>query len=188
MSWVRIPPNPHEVVPLLSPASVLIYCRTFHENERKMLIVTQSSIDSKMATNNNDNLLKQVIKAENSHDVEKLVALVTDDLVIEDVPFVPFGMVMKGKDGVRQGYTGFIEATPDFKIEPKSWVTNDRSFASEWVLTATQKGDLPGIPASGKQFSIRGCSFGEFKNGKLKGRRDYWDYASLRKQLTEEPK
>jgi ketosteroid isomerase-like protein len=79
-----------------------------------MLIVTQSPIDSKMATNNNDNLLKQIIEAENSHDVEKLVALVTDDVVIEDVPFVPFGMVMKGKDGVRQGYAGFIEATPDF--------------------------------------------------------------------------
>jgi steroid delta-isomerase-like uncharacterized protein len=113
---------------------------------------------------------------------------VTDDVVIEDVPFVPFGMVMKGKDGVRQGYAGFIEATPDFKIEPKSLVTNDRLFAYEWVLTATQKGDLPGIPASGKQFSIRGCSFGEFENGKLKGRRDYWDCANLVKQLTGESK
>ena len=138
-----------------------------------------------MATNNNDDLLKQLIEAENSHDIEKLVALVTDDVVIEDVPF---GMVMKGKDGVRQGYAGFIEATPDFKIEPKSLVTNDRSFAYEWVLTATQNGDLPGIPASGKQFSIRGCSFGEFENGKLKGRRDYWDYANLVKQLTGESK
>jgi ketosteroid isomerase-like protein len=73
-----------------------------------MLIVTQSPIDSKMASNINDNLLKQLIEAENSHDVEKLVVLVTDDVVIEDVPFVPFGMVMKGKDGVRQGYSGFI--------------------------------------------------------------------------------
>jgi steroid delta-isomerase-like uncharacterized protein len=95
---------------------------------------------------------------------------------------------MKGKDGVRQGYAGFIEATPDFKIEPKSWVTNDRFFASEWVLTATQKGDLPGIPASGKHFSIRGCSYGEFEYGKLKGRRDYWEYAALAKQLTGESK
>ncbi|HEU4822934.1 MAG TPA: hypothetical protein VFS97_05870 [Nitrososphaeraceae archaeon] len=48
-----------------------------------------------MATHNNDNLLKQIIEAENSHDVEKLVALVTDDVIIEDVPFVQFGMVMK---------------------------------------------------------------------------------------------
>ena len=141
-----------------------------------------------MATNNNDDLLKQLIEAENSHDVKKLVALVTDDVVIEDVPFVPFEMVMKGKDGVRQGYAGFIEATPDFRIEPKSLITNDMSFAYEWVLTATQKGDLPGIPASGKHFSIRGCSFGELENDKLKGRRDYWDYASLAKQLSSEPK
>jgi limonene-1,2-epoxide hydrolase len=31
------------------------------------------------------------------------------------------------------------------------------------------------------------CSFGEFENGKIKGRRDYWDLASLRKQLLGEP-
>jgi steroid delta-isomerase-like uncharacterized protein len=154
---------------------------------RRRNVISESLIDSEMTTNNNDNLLKQLIEAENSHDVEKLVALVTDDVVIEDVPFVPFGMVMKGKDGVRQGYAGFIVATPDFKIESKSWITNDGSFAYEWVLTATQRGDLPGIPASGKHFSIRGCSFGEFESGKLKGRRDYWDYASLTKQLTGEP-
>jgi steroid delta-isomerase-like uncharacterized protein len=149
-----------------------------------MLSISESLIDSKMATNNNDNLLNQITEAENSHDVEKLIALVTDDIVIEDVPFVPFGMVMKGKDGVRQGYAFFFEAAPDYKIEPKSWVTSDKSFASEWVLTATQKGDFPGIPASGKRFSIRGCSFGEFENGKLKRKSDYWDYASFKKQLT----
>lgn len=140
-----------------------------------------------MATNN-ENLLKQIIEAENSHDIEKLVALMTEDVVIEDVPFVQFGMVMKGKDGVRQGYAGFIEATPDFKIDPKSWVTNNRSFASEWVLTATKNGDLPGIPTSEKHFSIRGSSFGEFENGKLKGRRDYWDFTTLAMQLAGEPK
>jgi steroid delta-isomerase-like uncharacterized protein len=136
-------------------------------------------------TTNNDDLLKQLIEAENSHDVEKLVALMTDDVVIEDVPF---GLVMKGKDGVRQSYAGLVKATPDLKTEGKSWITSDRSFALEWVLTATQKGDLPGIPASGKHFSIRGCSFGEFENGKLKARRDYWDYAALTKQLTGESK
>jgi ketosteroid isomerase-like protein len=122
-----------------------------------MLSITESLIDSEVTTENNDDLVKQLIEAENSHDVEKLVALVADDVVIEDVPFV-------------------------------SWITNDRFFAYEWILTATQKGDLPGIPASEKHFSIRGCSFGEFENGKLKGRRDYWDYASLKKQLTGETK
>lgn len=70
-----------------------------------------------MATNNNnDNLLKQITEAENSHDVEKLIALVTDDVIIEDVPFVPFGMDMKGKEGVRQCYAFFFKAAPDYKI------------------------------------------------------------------------
>jgi steroid delta-isomerase-like uncharacterized protein len=136
-------------------------------------------------TTNNDDLVKQLIEAENSHDVEKLVALMTDDVVIEDIPF---GIVMKGKDGIRQTYAGLVEATPDLRTEAKSWITGDKSFALEWVLTATQKGDLLGIPASGKHFSIIGCSFGEFEDGKLKGRRDYWDYAALAKQLTKEVK
>jgi hypothetical protein len=131
-------PNPRQSCPFIvarlssyNTVGLAIYERRQREEKekkgRKMLLVTQSLIDSEMATNN-DSLLKQIIEAENSHDVEKLLALVTDDVVIEDVPF---GMVIKGKDGARQGYAGFIEATPDFKIEPKSWVTKDRSLASE---------------------------------------------------------
>jgi steroid delta-isomerase-like uncharacterized protein len=135
--------------------------------------------------NLNDNLLGKLIEAENSHEVEKLLALMTDDIVFEDLPF---GVVTEGKDAFKQGYSGFITAVPDFKIEPKSWVTNDKSFALEMVFTGTQKGDLPGLPATGKRFSIRGCSFGELENGKIKGRRDYWDSASLAKQLVGEPK
>jgi steroid delta-isomerase-like uncharacterized protein len=128
----------------------------------------------------NDSILKQLIEAENSHDIEKMLALMADDVVIEDVPF---GMIMKGKDGVKQGFTGFFAAAADFKVEPKSWVTSESSFALEVIFTGTQTGDLPGLPATGKSFSVRGCSFGEFENGKVKGRRDYWDSASLTRQL-----
>jgi steroid delta-isomerase-like uncharacterized protein len=104
--------------------------------------------------------LEQLIEPENSHDLERMLALLADDVVIEDVPFV---LVMKGKDGVKQAFTNFYTAAPDFKVEPKSLVTNDRSFALEVVFTGTQKGHLPGLPATGKRFSVRGCSFGEFK-------------------------
>jgi ketosteroid isomerase-like protein len=53
----------------------------------------------------------------------------------------------------------------------------------EVVYSGTQKGDFPGLLATGKPFSIRTCSFGEFENGKIKGRRDYWDLVTLREQL-----
>lgn len=131
-----------------------------------------------MLASKNDSLLKQLIEAVNSHNIEQMLTLLTDDVVIEDIPL---GMVMRGKDAVKQGYTSFIAAAPDYKVEPKSWVTNDRSFAIEVILSGTQKGDFPGVPATGKRFSIRGCAFGEFENGKIKGRRDYWDLASLKK-------
>ena len=131
-------------------------------------------------SDSNDNLLKQWIEAENSHDVEKVLTLLTDDVVIEDVTF---GLVMKGKDDFKQFYATFITAAPDFKLEPKTWVTDDKSFAMEIVYSGTQKGDFPGLPATGKPFSIRTCSFGEFANGKIKGRRDYWDLVTLREQL-----
>src|SRR5215218_4022836 len=99
-----------------------------------------------MATSN-DNLLKQLIETENSHDVEKVLTLLTDDVVLEDVTF---GVVMKGKDGFKQIYPTFITAAPDFKLEPKAWVTDDKSFAIEVVYSGTQKGDFPGLPATGK--------------------------------------
>ena len=93
---------------------------------------------TEMSTNNNENLLKKLIEAENSHDIERLVSLLTDDVVIENI--IPLGVVMKGKDAVRQGYAGFFKVTPDSKIEPKSWITTDKSFASEVIFTGTQKG------------------------------------------------
>ena len=137
-----------------------------------------------MANNNdNENLLRQLIEAENSHDIERLVLLLTDDVVIENIPL---GVVMKGKDAVRQGYSGFFKVTPDSKIEPKSWIITDKLFASEVIFTGTQKEDLPGLPATGKSFYTRVCSFGEFENGKIKGRRDYWDSASMVKQQSGE--
>lgn len=117
-----------------------------------------------MLTSKNDNRIKQLIEAVNSDDIEQILTLLTDDVVIEDIPL---GMVMKGKDAVKQGYTSFIVAAPDYKVEPKSWITDDRSFAIEVIISGTQKGDFPGVPATGKQFSIRECAFGEFENGKI---------------------
>ena len=91
-----------------------------------------------MATRN-DNLLKQWIEAENSHDVEKVLPLLTDDVVIEDVTF---GVVMKGKDDIKKIYPTLFTAAPDFKLEPKAWVTDDKSFAVEIVYSGYTEGRL----------------------------------------------
>ncbi|HSL12896.1 MAG TPA: nuclear transport factor 2 family protein [Nitrososphaeraceae archaeon] len=68
-------------------------------------------------TTRNDNLLKELIETENSHDVEKVLTFLTEDIVFEDVTF---GVVMRGKDGFKEIYPTFITAAPDFKLEPKA--------------------------------------------------------------------
>ena len=102
--------------------------------------------------------MKQLIETENSHDVEKVLTFLTDDIVFEDVTF---GVIMRGKDGFKEIYPTFITTPPEFKLEPKAWVTDDKSFAIEMVYSGRQKGDFPDLPATGKPFSIRMCSFGE---------------------------
>ena len=50
-------------------------------------------------SDSNDNLLKQWIEAENSHDVEKVLPLLTDDILIEDMTF---GVAMKEKNDIKK--------------------------------------------------------------------------------------
>jgi hypothetical protein len=59
----------------------------------------------------NDELLKQLIETENSHDVEKVLTLLTDDIVFDDVTF---GVVMKGKVGFKQIYPHFYYSSSRF--------------------------------------------------------------------------
>jgi hypothetical protein len=56
--------------------------------------------------------------------------------------------------------------------------------ALEWVATGTQKGDMPGMtPASNKVASVLGVSVAECADGKIKHNADYWDMATVMKQL-----
>jgi steroid delta-isomerase-like uncharacterized protein len=53
----------------------------------------------------------------------------------------------------------------------------------EWVMRGTHRGDLPGMPATGKQVEVRGASILEFADGKIRRCSDYWDMATFLKQL-----
>ena len=50
-------------------------------------------------------------------------------------------------------------------------------------MSGTHKGDLPGLPATGKPFSLRGASIYELHDGKIKRNSDYWDMVTFLKQI-----
>lgn len=115
-----------------------------------------------------------------SHDAEKLATFFTDDLVYEDVPM---NVMQRGKEEFKASWTVFFDACPDFKIELKTVVVSGDRGASEWTMSGKPVKDLPGLPATGKGFSIRGASIFELQGGKIKRNADYWDLVSMLQQV-----
>jgi steroid delta-isomerase-like uncharacterized protein len=115
-----------------------------------------------------------------SNDLPKLLPLFTDDVFHEDKAV---GAAIHGKEEYRGFAEGWFKAVPDLRLTPtSSFVSGNRAFV-EWVATGTQKGDMPGMPASNKFFSVPGTSLMECQDGKLKHITEYWDMATVMRQL-----
>jgi steroid delta-isomerase-like uncharacterized protein len=127
-----------------------------------------------------ESMLADYLAAWNSHDVEKIPSFFTDDCVYEDVAI---GAVNRGKEEVKAFASATFAAFPDFKIQRTSSFVAGGWRASEWIMSGTQTGDLLGIPATGKSFSIRGASIIELHEGKIRRNSDYWNMASFLQQV-----
>jgi steroid delta-isomerase-like uncharacterized protein len=112
--------------------------------------------------------------------MEQLVSLFTDDCVYEDVTM---GVVDHGKSEVANFYTLVFGAFPDFKMELTSHFMADNCAGAEWRMTGTHQGNLPGLPATNKPFSIQGATVFELQDNKFSRCSDYWDMASFLKQI-----
>ena len=116
-----------------------------------------------------------------SHDLDHLLALFTDDLVFEDVAQ---GVVHRGKDSVRAFAERVFPGFPDMTLELTSRFVTGSQGGGEWMMRGTNRGDSPGMPATGKQVELRGASIFEFAaDGKIRRYADYWDMATFLKQL-----
>ena len=129
-----------------------------------------------------ERLLEQWGAAWSSSNVEKLLALFTDDVVYEDVTL---GAVNHGRDALRDFATAVFAAFDDLKFELKSRVvaSDGKSGVMEWTCRGRQTKDLPGLPATNKPFEVRGATVVEFADGKISRDSDYWDLATYMKQV-----
>jgi steroid delta-isomerase-like uncharacterized protein len=115
-----------------------------------------------------------------SHELDRLLPLFTDDVVYEDVTM---GAVNHGKAELRAFAEGFFAGFPDVTFELTSRFTTGSQGGAEWGMRGTHRGDLPGMPATGKQVEVRGASILEFADGKIRRCSDYWDMATFLRQL-----
>jgi steroid delta-isomerase-like uncharacterized protein len=129
-----------------------------------------------------ERLLDAWASAWSSKDLTKFMALFTEDAVYEDVTF---GEVNQGSEGLRKFATGTFDAFGGLNFELKSrFVSTDgRRGALEWLWRGRQTKDLPGLPATGKPFEVRGASVVEFRDGKISRNADYWDLSTYLRQV-----
>jgi steroid delta-isomerase-like uncharacterized protein len=128
-----------------------------------------------------EKMMGDYLAAWNAHDVEKILTFFTDDAVYEDVAT---GKVSKGKKEIKDFLSSTVTSFPDVKIEVKSGFDNGEQGAAEWVMSGTfTHSNIPGVPATGKKFSVRGASINAFKGGKISGVTDYWNLASFLQQV-----
>jgi len=121
-------------------------------------------------------LLERHYTAWSNGDIDGVVACYADGCKFEDMALEA---QFNGPEGVRSFVTLTFESIPDFKWNPRKFVIEGENCVCEWQMDGTLKGDLPGIPGTGKRFDVRGLSSLIVRNGKIVDNRDYWSLATL---------
>jgi steroid delta-isomerase-like uncharacterized protein len=127
-----------------------------------------------------EKMFREYVATWNTHDLDKMVTFFRDDCVYENLPR---GQTYHGKDQLKGWAKMSFDAIPDFKLDVTSLFVSGDWIACEWVMVGTQTGAAPGLPATGKSFSVRGSTIAQLKDGRILRNADYWDMATFLRQL-----
>jgi len=109
---------------------------------------------------------------------------VIDEICAEDAVDhqVPPGLP-PGREGIRAWFAGFMEAVPDLHVEMGEMLAEGDLCAARAIWTGTQQGDLPGLPATGKGFTVEGIDLVRFADGRAVEHWGVTDEAGMLRQL-----
>lgn len=127
----------------------------------------------------NESIARAYVAAMNSRDAARFLALYTDGVVFQD--FV-FGHPTTGRQELEQ-VVGFILMACTSTWELLGWVGQGEDLTIEWNWKATHHAPFMGFDATDKQTEVRGVSVFKLHDGKIDRQHDYWDGATLLRQL-----
>lgn len=100
---------------------------------------------------------------------------------------VPTGRLFRGPGGAAEYLGHMFSGAPDSRLEEVRRVRQGDLVAVEWVWRGTHTGDWPGLPATGREFSVRGVTVLELEGELVRRAADYWNRATLLEQLGPRP-
>ena len=118
----------------------------------------------------------------NAHDPDGVAAVFAEDAVVREAGSATEA---RGRDGVRARAVALLTAFPDFHLERIELVIDGDRHADRWVMTGTHRGELYGIPPTGKRVRVEGATFTRLgPDGLVAADVHFTDLAGLLRQLT----
>jgi steroid delta-isomerase-like uncharacterized protein len=126
-------------------------------------------------------LVRESVAAFNAGDTDKLLAIVTPDIVIH---YAELPEPLQGRETWQQGFELIKRAFPDLEIHVDDLVAADDKVALRLTLTGTHQGEFQGIPATGRTISYVSHEFYRVAEGLFAEEWICSDIASLFRQLS----
>lgn len=103
-----------------------------------------------------------------------------DHAVVEDSLFA---VPIVGRAAIIARKTMGFAATTDAQITVTNRIAMGNQVTVEWTATGIHSGDLPGLPATGRSYTLRGVTVVIRENGKIVREALYYDVTDLYRQL-----
>ncbi len=95
----------------------------------------------------------------------------------------PNNQIAPGPEGLKQIASLYRSAIPDLRFNVEQELADGDYVVQRITASGTQKGDLPGIPATGKRATISGVIITRIKDGKVAEGWSQFDQLGLLQQL-----
>jgi len=113
--------------------------------------------------------------------IEKILSYYSDDVVIN---LLGGPALLEGKKAVADNFVvPFAIGFPGNVHKIQNYIQQGNQVVIEWIFTALHKGEYGGIPATGNQVNLPGCSVYTVENGQITGGHLYFNGPTLMEQL-----
>jgi ketosteroid isomerase-like protein len=102
----------------------------------------------------------------NGHDIEGILAMMTDDVVFEaSFGKEPWGARAVGKTAVREFLEAMFQRIPDVRWDEIRHFACPEQATVEWLTSGTPRG--------GTRYEVQGCDILALRGGKIAAKRSY---------------
>jgi steroid delta-isomerase-like uncharacterized protein len=121
------------------------------------------------------------LAAWNRGDAAGVVANMAEDVIWRDVAL---GMPMQGPAALEAAVEAYMHAFPDLHLKVNSYTVDGLRLAQEWTSTGTHKGEIMGIPPTGRWVETHGCLITTCDDGgRVIEGSVYWNPLEMLRQL-----